>query len=98
MNAFIRRDCPKLRKNELEFCFECNNFPCSNLDKLDKTYQKQYQVSLINNLKRNEEIGTEKWLKEQEKLYTCQDCGGQICLNDEECYDCQKKINPNKKE
>jgi len=48
-------------------------------------------------LKRIREIGAEKWLKEQEKLYTCSNCGGQICIHDEECYDCGLKVNPNKK-
>ena len=39
----------------------------------------------------------EKWLKEQEALYSCPECGGEICVHDEECYDCGKKHNPNKK-
>ena len=29
--AFIRRDCPTLRKQEVEFCYECEKFPCQNL-------------------------------------------------------------------
>lgn len=33
--TFIRRDCPALRKKELEFCYECENFPCQKLQKLD---------------------------------------------------------------
>ena len=94
--TFIRRDCPQLRKNEIEFCFECKQFPCSNLKKLDIRYKEKYNVSFINNLKRNKKVGVEEWLKEQKKLYKCPDCGGEICVHDEECYDCGKKINPNK--
>lgn len=52
-------------------------------------------MSLIANLKRNEEIGVENWLKEQKKLYTCPECGGEICVHDTECYDCGLNINPN---
>ena len=96
--AFIRRDCPKLRKNEIDFCFECNQFPCSKLKKLDNRYKEKTYVSFIENLKRNNQVGVEKWLKEQEELYKCPDCGGKICLHDTECYDCGNKINPNKKE
>jgi len=57
--VFIRRDCPALRKKELEFCFECENFPCQKLQKLDTLYQEKYSVNMINNLKKIEEIGVE---------------------------------------
>lgn len=94
--TFIRRDCPALRKKELEFCFECNKFPCQKLQKMDKLYQERYNVHMINNLKRIEEVGTNLWLQEQERFYTCPECKGEICIHDEECYDCGLKINPNK--
>lgn len=93
--AFIRRDCPQLRKNEMEFCFECKDFPCQNLKKLSKNYQERWKVNLIENLERIEKLGAQKWLKEQETLYTCPKCQGDICLHDSECYDCGHKINPN---
>lgn len=93
--AFIRRDCPPLLKKEIDFCYECENFPCQNLKKIDKTYRERYSVNLIGNLKRIEEIGVQKWLQEQGKLYTCPECGGEICVHDAECYDCGYKINPN---
>jgi hypothetical protein len=93
--AFIRRDCPTLRKKEIDFCYECENFPCENLQKIDILYQERYSVNMVENLKRIEEIGVKKWLQEQEKLYTCPECGGEICIHDTECYDCGNKINPN---
>ena len=95
--AMIRRDCSALKRGGLEFCFECGNFPCQNLEILDAKYQEKYFVSIIENLKRIEEIGAAKWLQEQQKLYICPECGGEICLHDEECYDCAMRINPNKK-
>ncbi len=95
--AFIRRDCSALRKKEFDFCYECKDFPCDNLEKIDLTYQERYSVNMVGNLKRIKEIGTEKWLREQEKLYTCLKCGGEICIHDAECYDCGNKINPNEK-
>ncbi len=93
--AFIRRDCPPLRNNELEFCYECDKFPCQNLKKISNTYTERYSLSLIENLKRMKEVGVNKWLQEQEELYTCPKCGGEICIHDEECYDCGNEINPN---
>jgi hypothetical protein len=93
--TFIRRDCPSLRKNEIDFCYECEKFPCQNLKKIDKIYRERYSVYLIENLKRIKEIGVEKWLQEQKELYTCPECGGEICIHDVECYDCGNNINPN---
>jgi len=93
--AFIRRDCPTLRKNKIDFCYECEKFPCQNLKKIDAYYQKKYYVNMIKNLNKIEDIGVEKWLKEQEELYTCPNCSGEICIHDAECYDCGNKINPN---
>jgi hypothetical protein len=93
--TFIRRDCSKLRKKEIEYCYECDDMPCNNLKKLDKIYIDRYSLSLIKNLKRIEEIGENSWLQEKKELYTCPDCGGEICIHDGECYDCGLKINPN---
>jgi len=95
--TFIRRDCPALRKKELEFCYECDKFPCQKLQKIDTHYQEKYSVNMIKSLKRIEEIGVEAWLQEQEELYTCPICEDEICIHDAECYDCGNKINPNKK-
>jgi len=93
--SFIKRDCSKIRKNEFEFCNECENFPCPNLERIDNIYVTRYNVSPIKNLKRLQQVGFESWLKEKEKLYKCLGCGGEICVHDAECYDCGIKINPN---
>ena len=93
--VFIRRDCPSLRRNELEYCYECNKFPCQNLQKMDHLYQNRYVVNMIDNLKRIKEVGVEEWLEEQKNLYTCPKCQGEICIHDVECYDCGYNYNPN---
>ena len=95
--AFIRRDCPALKKKELDYCYECEQFPCQKLQKIDSLYQERYSVNMVENLKRIEEIGVEQWLQEQKRLYTCPECGGEICVHDAECYDCGLKYNPNKR-
>ena len=95
--TFIKKECSLIRKNEIEFCYECNTFPCSNLKRIDDIYSKRYDVSLIKNLKRLQKVGFEQWLQEKEKLYQCPDCGGEISVHDAECFDCGNKINPNLK-
>ncbi|MFW9821313.1 MAG: DUF3795 domain-containing protein [Candidatus Thorarchaeota archaeon] len=93
--AFIRRDCPTLRMNEVNYCFECEQFPCQNLQKIDSQYRERWSVNMIENLRRIKELGVKQWIKEQRKLYTCPRCEGEICIHDTECYDCGYKINPN---
>ena len=93
--AFIRRDCPALWKKEIDFCYECDKFPCQKLQKLDSRYQEKVGVNMVENLKRIERVGVEKWLLEQEEHYSCPECGGEICVHDAECFDCGMKINPN---
>jgi len=95
--SFIKRDCALIRKNEINFCYECDSFPCSNLKKIDERYTERYNVSFVQNLKRLQEIGLEQWFKEKESLYRCAECGGEICVHDAECFDCGKKVNPNLK-
>jgi hypothetical protein len=94
--AMIRRDCPHLKKKKIEFCYQCEEFPCAKLVDLSENYRERFFVDLTENLKRIEAIGAEKWLAEQRQLYTCPQCGGEICLHDAECYDCGMKINLNK--
>ena len=93
--SFIKRDCALIRKNQIEFCYECDKFPCANLKKIDNTYVSRYNVSPINNLKRIKEKGFETWLQEKINLYKCPECGGEISIHDAECFDCDLKINPN---
>lgn len=90
--SFIKKDCPSLRKKEIDFCFECNKFPCKNLEKLDKRYTIRYNISLIGNLKRIKKIGLSKWLKEQENKFKCPKCGGKISVHDNECFNCGYKL------
>ena len=85
-------DPESLRKKELDFCFECQDFPCENLKSLDSEYQSRYKTSLINNLKRIKKIGVDKWIDEQVQLFTCVHCGANTSIHEEKCYFCNQKI------
>ncbi|MBI9051770.1 MAG: DUF3795 domain-containing protein [Anaerolineaceae bacterium] len=86
--AGVKRDCVLLRKHQITFCFECDDFPCENLKKLDARHVRDDGISMISNLKRIQEIGAEQWLAEQAALWHCAECGGQVCVMNGECYDC----------
>jgi len=87
--AFIKKQCKKVLSNEIEYCFECNDFPCENLEKLDKRYQEKYDMSMIENLKFIKKNGINLFLKQQEEKYKCPECGGVICVHNKKCYNCE---------
>ncbi len=86
--AFIRRDCPALRKGTIHFCYECSDFPCANLKKIDDRYRKRYHTSFIADLERMKTIGVDAWLQEKQEAAKCPACGGHLCIHDSKCYDC----------
>lgn len=91
--AGIKRDCALIRKKQITYCFECEDFPCANLVKLNQRHVRDDKVSPIENLQRMKEIGVEQWLREQEDAWRCPNCGGILCLiDDRECYDCGYKV------
>ena len=41
------KDCIKVKK--LPYCFECSDYPCKRIKNLEKSYNKRYQESLMEN-------------------------------------------------
>lgn len=72
--------------------FECGEYPCKLIKKLDKSYNKQYQASLIENICFVQTHGLEPFMEQQKAKYTCPKCGGIISIHDRECSDCQEKM------
>lgn len=88
--AFLKKYCKKLAKKEVNYCYECSDFPCTHLEKLDKGYREQYNMSMIENLKYIRDKGMEDFLIQQEKKYRCSECGGVVCVHNNICYSCKK--------
>jgi hypothetical protein len=79
-----------LRKNNLEFCFECEKFPCERLKNLDKRYRLKYGMSEIDNLNKIKEIGLAEFMKIENSRWLCPKCGKQLCVHNKKCYFCEK--------
>lgn len=92
--AFIMRDCARLRKGEIQFCFECDDFPCENLKHLDEHYRESFNMSMIENLKTIKDEGMDVFLRQQEERYKCPECGAVICVHDGTCYTCGLNASP----
>lgn len=93
-NCYIKRGCKKLLKNEVRFCFECEQMPCAKLDHLDRRYRERYGMSMVSNLRELEEAGMENFLKTQAVKYKCPECGDVISVHNGKCYTCNKVIKP----
>ena len=93
--AHLKKFCERLRKKEIEYCYECHDFPCTHLEKLDNKYRERFDMSMINNLESIRDNGMDNFLKQQEKIYKCPECGGTICVHNGFCYNCdyQRKQN-----
>lgn len=90
--AFLKKYCKKLTKKEVRYCFECLNFPCVHLKKIDELYRKRYNMSMIENLEFIRDKGIDNFLRKQKKKYQCSECEGVICVHNGKCYCCGKQI------
>jgi hypothetical protein len=86
--CFIKRGCRKLAKHEVKFCYECDDMPCKNLDRVDRRYRTRYNMSMVENLKELEEKGMKEFLRNQQRKYECPACGDVISVHDKKCYSC----------
>ena len=86
--AFVKRDCQKLRKKQIRFCYECSDMPCKNLAKIDKLYRARYGMSMVENQEMIREKGMDEFLRSQLEKYRCSSCGDTISVHDGKCYTC----------
>jgi hypothetical protein len=88
--TFMSHICRKIGEGLVEYCYECLEFPCPRLKRLDKRYQK-YNVSMIDNLNFVKEQGMDKFLAKEIEKWKCPKCGDLICCHTQACYNCLPK-------
>lgn len=89
--ALLKPECRKILKlaeDEVDYCCDCDSFPCEKLSCLDKKYREKYGISVIDNLEQIRTQGLADFLEDQMKRYTCPQCGGLISMHDKKCYKC----------
>lgn len=80
--------CEMLGEGRVRFCFECKEYPCKRLKALDKRYQTQYHMSMIENLDQIRDQGVDHFLQKQTEAWRCTKCGGMICCHNGLCLNC----------
>lgn len=84
------KDCAKGKGTS--YCFECADYPCRLIKNLEKSYNKRYQVSLMENSGFVRQNGLKAFLESQKEKYTCPKCGGVISIHDGECVECREGL------
>ncbi len=75
-------------KSDAAFCFECDQYPCQQIERIDNRYRKNYNMSMKDNLQSIKEKGISQFLKEQYQKYRCSKCGGLISIHNRKCFTC----------
>lgn len=94
----FQKKCPLLSKDKIKYCFECDNFPCISLQRLDKRYRTHYRMSMIDNQKFIKNNGIEKFLKKEEEKWQCNSCCELISCHNGLCFQCDLAKLKNKKQ
>jgi len=79
------RDCVVSKK--IEYCFQCDDFPCKDLVNFRNDQAAHHSV-VLHNLNRMKEVGIEQWLEEQRSRWSCTQCGTSSFWYDTTCRKC----------
>jgi len=74
---------------EAAFCYECEQYPCAQIERIDKRYRKNYHMSMKENLEFIKSQGIGKFLEAQYRKYRCEHCGGLISVHNRKCFKCE---------
>ncbi|HEX7510912.1 MAG TPA: DUF3795 domain-containing protein, partial [Chitinivibrionales bacterium] len=89
--VYLFKNCEgskNISKGNAAFCFECEMYPCKQIDRIDTRYRNNYKVGLKENLEFIRKNGIKKFVKEQYKKYRCPKCGGLISMHNRKCFKC----------
>ena len=77
---------PCADEKKIDFCIECNDYPCDMLQDFQKA--RPHRIELWENQRRIAEIGYEKWFSEKIKHYSCPECNTLNSAYDIACRNC----------
>lgn len=83
-----RKKCGK--EKGVEWCFECEDFPCKKMKELSGRYSKKYNMELIQDGQEAKK-DLKSFLEKQRTDYKCSKCGGIVDIHNGICTDCGKK-------
>ena len=82
------KTCEVMQQSNKKYCFECKEYPCSWMKRLDKRYRNKYAMSMIDNLEYIKQFGIRKFVIKEKEKWTCANCSKIICVHKENCIFC----------
>ena len=73
----------------IEGCHQCDDFPCQFIDDFPLPVGKKVILRAIPTWR---ELGTERWMEEEEKRYHCPHCGYAVFRGVQRCRNCQSPL------
>ncbi|NNK95885.1 MAG: DUF3795 domain-containing protein [Desulfobacterales bacterium] len=71
-----------------KFCFQCDQYPCKQINRMDDRYRKNYKMSVKNNLENIRKKGIDKFIEEQYEEHSCSQCDGFKSVHNGQCFSC----------
>lgn len=85
------RNCNEMRLRRRRFCFECAEYPCPRLRRLDARYRTRYRMSVVENLDRIQELGVGRFVDMEMRRWKCRRCHALTCVHKEHCIYCGQR-------
>ena len=86
--AFLKKRCNLLLSGQIQYCYECGEFPCRGLQGIDKRYRTLYRMSMIENLESIKKEGIQRFLEKEAEKWRCPECGAVVCCHNGICFNC----------
>ncbi|HYA43805.1 MAG TPA: DUF3795 domain-containing protein [Syntrophobacteraceae bacterium] len=70
-------------------CHECREFPCRYIEDFPMTIGKKVILRAVPYWR---EVGTEKWVQDEEARYICPECGNKVFRGAARCNECKASL------
>lgn len=71
------------------FCFECEQYPCKEINRMDKRYRENYGISVKENLETIRDGGLTEFVANQYEKHHCSVCGEMMSVHNGQCFKCE---------
>ena len=70
-------------------CHQCDDFPCGYVEDFPMTVGKKV---ILRSIPHRREVGTEKWVQDEEERYVCPECGDKAFRGAVKCHRCKAEL------